>query len=404
MKVFVISKNGEPLMPTYSGTARKLLDQGKATVIKRIPFTIQLLYQTSTEYIQSVRLGIDTGYKNIGFSCITDKEELISGEVKLDDKMKSRIDAKRMYRKHRRNRLWYRKPRFLNRTKTDGWLPPSVMRRYETHIHIINKIKNLLPINNIIIEVGKFDIQKINNPNIKRVEYQQGNLYSYNNVKSYLISRESGRCQICNKNKGVDNWNVHHIISKKNGGTDRTENLALLHSICHKKLHQNLDSNNSNNKINKNKQYKDATFMNIINKKFIKDLICALTFGSYTFTKRNELELEKSHSNDAFIIAGGEYQTRSVCYKVIQKRRNNRKLQINRKGFRPSIRKNRYSQRPLDLVKIFNKIFTVKGVHSYGKSIIIMDKKGNVINKSIKKLDNWIYHNGSMAWSIKEVR
>ncbi|MDN5277454.1 MAG: hypothetical protein PWR01_1419 [Clostridiales bacterium] len=47
--VYVISKAGEPLMPTQRyGKVKRLLKQGLAKVIKREPFTIQLLYDTTT--------------------------------------------------------------------------------------------------------------------------------------------------------------------------------------------------------------------------------------------------------------------------------------------------------------------------------------------------------------------
>lgn len=123
--VYVISFEGKPLMPTNNAKARKLLKQKKATVKRVNPFTIQLLYKTDTEYIQSVTLGIDSGYLNIGFSAITDSKELIVGEVKLLQGMKDRLLEKSQYRRIRRQRLRYRKPRWNNRKIENGWLAPS---------------------------------------------------------------------------------------------------------------------------------------------------------------------------------------------------------------------------------------------------------------------------------------
>ena len=51
--------------------------------------------------------------------------------------------------------------------------------------------------------------------------------------------------------------------------------------------------------------------------------------------------LSKSHVNDAFVIAGGKEQVRAISFEVIQKRKDNRCLQKNRKGFAPSIQYNR---------------------------------------------------------------
>jgi hypothetical protein len=63
---------------------------------------------------------------------------LISGELKLDGKTSERLTERRMYRRGRRFRHhWYRKCRFLNRKIPKGWLPPSIQRRYDTHLNLI---------------------------------------------------------------------------------------------------------------------------------------------------------------------------------------------------------------------------------------------------------------------------
>jgi len=183
--VFVRSINNEPLMPCTPTKARRMLKKGEAYVVKRIPFTIKLNFECENK-VQDINLGIDSGYKYVGFSAITEKEELISGTLNLDLKTKDRLNEKRMYRRNRRNRLRYRKPRFNNRKRCDNWLPPSIERKYQTHLTLIEKIKNLLPIKNVIVEVAKFDIQKIMNPEINGKEYQQGNLFDYQNMVSYL--------------------------------------------------------------------------------------------------------------------------------------------------------------------------------------------------------------------------
>ena len=61
MIVYVINRHGKPLMPCKPSKARKLLKRKKAKVVKRTPFTIQLLYGSSG-YTQDVKLGIDAGY------------------------------------------------------------------------------------------------------------------------------------------------------------------------------------------------------------------------------------------------------------------------------------------------------------------------------------------------------
>ncbi|MCL4336548.1 MAG: RRXRR domain-containing protein [Candidatus Thermoplasmatota archaeon] len=114
LRVPVINMRNEPLMPTTPAKARRLLKEGKAEVIRSKPFTIRLLYATG-ETTQSVTLGIDSGYRYIGFSAVTEKAELISGEAIIRTDIPKLNLEKAMYRRSRRNKLWYRKPRFMNR-------------------------------------------------------------------------------------------------------------------------------------------------------------------------------------------------------------------------------------------------------------------------------------------------
>jgi len=116
--VYVLDINNKPLMTTSNAKARILLKSKKAIVKELKPFTIQLTYETETHYIQNITLDIDSGYNNIGFSAITNKKELITGELKLLQGMKERLLEKTMYRKQRRSRLRYRKSRWNNRVKS----------------------------------------------------------------------------------------------------------------------------------------------------------------------------------------------------------------------------------------------------------------------------------------------
>lgn len=69
--VYVISKTGQPIMPTENhAKVRLLLKSGKAKVVIRTPFTIQLL-GTSKTYTQTVMLGVDAGSRHVGLSATT---------------------------------------------------------------------------------------------------------------------------------------------------------------------------------------------------------------------------------------------------------------------------------------------------------------------------------------------
>jgi hypothetical protein len=391
VNVYVLTRNGKPLMPTSPRDARKLLKENKAKVVKRCPFTIQM-FGPCGESVQEITCGIDSGYENAGFNCLTEKKVLIAGEVKLDSRMKNRLDERRMYRKLRRNKLWYRKPRFLNRATSKGWLPPSIQRRFDTHIALIERLKKILPISKVIVETASFDTQKLNRPDITGEEYQQGEMYGFENTRNYIFARENGTCQLCKKSDGK--FQLHHITPRSKGGTDKPNNLALLHEGCHKKLHRD----KLENTLPKNKQYKASIFMSVIHNKF-QEYGYETTYGYITSGKRKELDLEKSHANDAFVIAGGTIQRFSKPYRIIQKRKNNRSIQLNRKGFKPSIRKQHYINQPHDLIIFNNEVCEVIGTHNKGKTIQAKNSFGKIIEAGIKKVKE-LYHTNGLVWKL----
>lgn len=393
--VFVLSIEGKPLMPCKPAKCKKLLKTGRAKVIRRFPFTIQLNFECENQ-VQEVNLGIDAGFVNIGFSAVTDKKELICGTLILDNKTKERLDEKRMYRRGRRNRLWYRKARFSNRKRKEEWLPPSIERKYQMHLTLIDKLKKILPIAKITIEIAKFDIQMIENPEIEGTLYQQGNLYQYQNIRSYLMSREKGLCQLCGKDFKNQPSHVHHIKPRSKGGNNRVNNLAILHEKCHDKLHkEHLEKRLKAN----SKDYKPSTFMNIINKRFWQDIQdLKVTYGNITFVNRNKLGITKTHYNDAFVISGGLNQDRVKPVEIKQVHRNNRVLQLNRKGFKPSIKRKKSKVNPEDLFWINGKQYICKGMFNKGQYITY----GSTKNKEYFRFADVekIYQHGSVVWNI----
>lgn len=392
VKVYILNLRGKPLMPCSPRKAKELLREGKAIVIKRLPFTIQLLVPTG-ETKQKITLGIDSGFENIGFSAVSETKELISGTVKLDGKTSERLTERRMYRRGRRNRLWYRKPRFLNRSKPEGWLPPSVQRRYDTHLNLINRLKKILPIQETIIEIANFDIQKIMNPDIFGTDYQQGSLYGYQNMRSFLMVREHGKCQLCGKDFKNQPSHIHHCKQKNESGSNRAENLAILHQKCHEKLHK------KGLKFSNPKNYKPNTFMSIIHKKFKQNIPdVEITYGYITFVNRNKLGLEKSHSTDSFVIANGNIQERTKNTDIKQVHRNNRVLQLNRKGFAPSIKREKSKVNPEDLFWVAGKQYICKGMFNKGQYITY----GSTKNKEYFKFSQVekTYSQGSFVWNM----
>lgn len=290
-------------MPTNRhGKVRRMIKEGKATIISKNPFTIQLHYSTSNE-IQVIDIGIDLGYKHTGFAIIANETVLEKGEMELRQDISSLITLRRTFRKSRRQRKTrYRKTRFLNRKRKDGWLPPSTLSKYNNILTFIEKLTQYLPHYHLHVEIAHFDIAKINQPDIEGTGYQQGDMYGYENQKQYLLAREHATCQFCKKKKD-DAWHVHHIIPKANGGTNAAHNLALLHKRCHEYIH----ANDKLDFVKKPKQYKDATFMNIIKDKMVQDLKkvypnVTFTYGYITSIDRKGMNLPKTHYNDAIAI------------------------------------------------------------------------------------------------------
>src|SRR6266567_2983010 len=235
--VYVLNCHGQPLMPCQPRKARLLLKAGKAKVVRMVPFTIQLLYGSSG-YKQEVSLGIDAGTQHIGVSATTAKAVLFEAAVKLRPNIPELLATRQQFRRARRNRKTrYRKARFDNRRRSEGWLAPSVQHKVDVHLKTIKRMHQLLPVSKTTIEVAQFDIQKITNPEIEGKEYQQGPQLGFWNVREYVLWRDGHTCQWC-KGKSKDPvLNVHHIESRKTGG-DSPANLITLCETCHDLIHR----------------------------------------------------------------------------------------------------------------------------------------------------------------------
>lgn len=328
--VYVLSAAGQPLMPTgRHGKVKHLLRQGKAKVLKRCPFTIQLLYKCGS-YTQPVTLGVDAGSKTIGLSATTEGKELYSSEVLLRTDIVDLFFTRRAFRRARRSRTTrYRAPRFNNRvhSKNKGWLAPSVENRIHAHLKVVERIHKLLPVIRIVVEVAAFDIQKIKNPSISGTEYQQGEQLDFWNIREYVLFRDGHQCQHC-KGKSRDKiLNVHHIESRKTGG-DAPNNLITLCKTCHSQHHKR----EINIMVKRGQSFRDAAFMGVMRWAFcnrLKELYphVSLTYGYLTKDTRISNGLEKSHRVDARCISGNPTVQPLGCW-YLQKvvRRHNRQI------------------------------------------------------------------------------
>ena len=290
-------------MPTERcGWVRRALRDGRAVVVQRTPFTIQLIYETSA-YVQPISLGIDAGSKFVGLSATTEQKEVFSLESQLRTDIVNLLSGRKACRRARRNRKTrYRAARFNNRKKSEGWLAPSVRWKVNAHKRLVTFVHKILPVSRIVVETAQFDIQKIKNPFVFGEGYQEGEQLGFQNVKEYVLCRDGHKCQICGKSNMK--LHVHHIETRKTGG-NAPNNLVTLCLDCHAKLHEGTVKL----KKKRGKAFRDATGMTIMRPTLLRELrqiypVVVETFGYETKYTRQQHGIEKSHVNDARCISG----------------------------------------------------------------------------------------------------
>lgn len=340
MFVYVLDKNGQPLMPTQRfGKVRRLLRDKKAKVVRSCPFTIRLLYEPKTKIVQDIVLGVDTGSKHVGVACVGNDKVLYQAQLELRDDIKRKMDSRRMYRRNRRSRKTrYRKARFLNRgnsIKKDRYCPTLISKVYG-HEREIEFCKKILPIKDTVLETGKFDTQLMENPWLQEHKwaYQKGVNYGYANAREHALVRDDYTCQFCGKKNC--RLEVHHIVFRRNGGSDNLENLITLCEDCHKAVH--LGKIELKQKGRRRSTLRYATQMSIIRSMLLKRYSDAIeTYGYVTKANRENLGIGKEHYLDACVIASGglEFEQSNILY---QKRRVPVQSRTLTKGIRGEIK------------------------------------------------------------------
>ncbi len=299
--VYVHNCFGLPLMPCTEAKAKHLLKAHKAKVVNLTPFTIRLNFVVD-DITQPVTLGVDAGYKTIGLSASTEDKVLFEGEVKLREDIIALLEGRRA-RKTR-----YRAPRFDNRvrSKNRGWFAPSVENRIGTHLSVIAKVCRLVP-----------------------VSRQKGEQLGFWNVREYVLWRDGHKCRSCFGKTKDTVLEVHHLVQRKDGGSDRPDNLITLCKTCHEAYHR------GEIKLDKPKKgFKGATFMGTMRKALIKRLrelygsgMVEVTYGYITKNTRIENDLDKAHYIDARCIASHPKATPTkTIYSLLKHRSHNRQI------------------------------------------------------------------------------
>ena len=390
--VYVLDKNGHPLMPTNRhGKVKHLLKEGKVKVVKRCPFTIKLTYET-TNYVQDLTLGVDTGSGTIGTAVSKDNGDIVyMSEVTVRNDIANKMTQRASYRRNRRNRKTrYRKARWLNRANSikSNRFSPTMQSKFHSHVKEIEYIKSILPITKMVFEMGQFDTHLMKNPSlanpkIKRWGYQKGANYGFENTKAMVLNRDNYTCQYCKGKHKDSKLEVHHIVFRSQGGSDEESNLITLCRTCHKDLHSGKIHPKLNGKAKGLLKY--ATQMNSIRKQLFKLYPNAIeTFGYVTKADRLSLGIDKEHYYDACVIAtqGNPFNVKSSLYKKrcipdgdFQKTKGIRSEQ-------PITTKKIHGFRKFDKVRYFGKDYFIKGRMSTGY-VVLMDIDGNKIDFSM---------------------
>lgn len=231
--VFVVDANRQPLNPVHPGHARLLLTQGKAAVYRRYPFCILLKVAVDQPTLAALRVKLDPGSKTTGIAVVNEATGAVVWAAELAHRgmhIKERLDKRRAVRRSRRPRTTrYRKARFQNRRRPKGWLPPSLSSRIANILTWVNRLCRWCPITAISMELVKFDVQQMENPDSEGCQYQQGTRAGYE-VRHSLLEKWGRTCASCSKQNIP--FQVEHSVARAHGGTDRISNLTRACEPC----------------------------------------------------------------------------------------------------------------------------------------------------------------------------
>ncbi len=382
MLVFVVNKENKPLMPCKPSKARKLLEEGKAKVIRRTPFTIKLFFGSSG-YTQPIIAGMDTGSKVIGCAVVANGKVLYQSEISLREDVSKKIQQRKMYRKTRRSRKTrYRPARFDNRSNSrkEGRLAPSLGSKLQSHLREKKFVESILPVSEWKVELASFDIHKITNPEVYGIGYQLGNQKDYYNVKAYVLDRDGYTCQHCKGKSKDDKLHCHHIIFRSEKGTDTPENLITLCNTCHDALHRGEFKLSG-----KRSKTKHATEIGIVQSQIKKSgWNFTEIFGYETKFKREQvLGLSKTHYFDAVsICCNQKVELEDIFYLKRHVSKGDYQQRTGKRSEKKIPTGKLFGLRKFDLIKTDQGVGIVKGKRSSGY-FAITDVLGNKIHDSV---------------------
>lgn len=340
VKVFVIDAEGTSLLPTHPARARKLLDGGKAVLLRVVPYTIRLT-RIVEQPVGAFTVGIDDGAKWVGLAVVNPhtQEAVFMGTIQLRQDVSHKLTQRASFRRARRQRnTRYRPARFLNRHRAESWLSPSIRQRKDSIVRVVTDLQKLMPVASAVVEQGQFDVASMAaGRQLSGQEYQIPN-YEGRKFRAKVLWRDKYTCQHCGSQSELQ---AHHIHPRHRGGSNTPHNGITLCADCHRTLHEGewvLD------KAPKRFQY-PAHLQ--IGKRYLYKQLAGLAlnvercWGWMTSYWRQELGLVKSHEQDAVAMVCREYVPAIACrsYKILPKRKqvwadNPTKVAEEKGGFR----------------------------------------------------------------------
>jgi len=235
-QVFVLDTTKRALNPVHPGRARLLLKQGKAAVYRHYPFTIILKRAVEHPALEALRVKIDPGSQTTGLAVVNDASGEVVWAAELlhrGKQIKRDLSRRRAVRRSRRQRKTrYRKPRFANRRKKQGMLPPSLQSRVCNVVTWVRRLLRLCPVAAISQELVKFDLQQMEQPDISNVEYQQGTLFGYE-VREYVLLKWQHQCAYCDGSSVP--LELDHVEARSKHGSNRVSNLVAACTPCNQR-------------------------------------------------------------------------------------------------------------------------------------------------------------------------
>ena len=307
--VCVLQSNKQPHNPCHPAEARLLLSQGKAVVYRMYPFAI-ILRQPSFLDVQLLRVKIDPGSKVTGIAIVDDKtgKVIFAAEIfHRGEHIHLKLISRRATRRFRRQRKTrYRAPRFNNRAREPGWLPPSLESRIANIMTFMRRIISYCPIGAISLELVRFDMQLIQNPEISGIEYQRETLAGYE-IREYLLEKYKRTCVYCSVHNVP--LEIEHIVPVSRGGISSLTNLALACKPCNQRKDNQTAHEFGFPDVQKQAKLslKDAAVVNATHLKLYNALLTLglsleTASGGRTKYNRTQLNLPKAHYIDAACV------------------------------------------------------------------------------------------------------